>query len=355
METRLGTTHPLRNLRLVQNLTQAELATRSGVSRTAISAIEQRTLVPSVTAALALADALETTVEQLFGESPQPAGSPRWAWAPTYSPSRFWQAEVAGAYWCYPADADVSTPWLAGDGIAQAGHLPTTFLPVASQTLVIATCDPLADLLAEEFRRQTSGRLLILRRSSKVAAQLLQAGLVHGAGLHLATDASPESNAALLTESKALTRWSLVPVARWEAGIALGERAQVSSLRDFKNTSLRWVAREPGSGAFSCLQEVVAERRRFRLIAPHHEGVALAIRSGWADAGPCLRLTATQSGLSFCSVRTEHYDLACSDMTAQDPRWLGLLRVLRSPEWRSLAGFPGIDTRIAGADWQVQA
>ncbi|MCG3151380.1 MAG: hypothetical protein GEEBNDBF_00652 [bacterium] len=355
MASRPGTTHPLRILRLAQDLTQAELATRAGVSRTAISAIEQQTLVPSVTAALALAEALATTVEQLFGVSPQPAGALRWAWAPTYVPSRYWQAEVAGQYWCFPADADVSSPWLAGDGIAPDGHIPTTLLPVATQTLVIATCDPLAVLLAEEYRRQTNGRLLILRRSSNVAAHLLQEGLVHGAGLHLATDASPESNAARLTGSKDTTRWSLVPVARWEAGIALGGRAQDSSLSDLKSSNLRWVAREPGSGAFSCLQEVVAERRRFRLIAPHHEGVALAIRSGWADAGPCLRLTATQSGLAFCSVRTEHYDLACSDTTAQDPRWQGLLRVLRSPEWRSLAGFPGIDTRSAGAVREVLA
>ena len=45
---------------------QEELASRSGLSRAGISAIETGRLVPSTAAALALASALECTVEAIF-------------------------------------------------------------------------------------------------------------------------------------------------------------------------------------------------------------------------------------------------------------------------------------------------
>ena len=46
---------------------QAELARRAGVSRTAVSVVEVNRLVPSVAAALSLASAFGCTVEGLFG------------------------------------------------------------------------------------------------------------------------------------------------------------------------------------------------------------------------------------------------------------------------------------------------
>src|SRR4051794_29327800 len=53
--------------RLKRGWSQAELAHRAGISRTAVSAIEVNRLVPSVAAALSLANALDCSVEELFG------------------------------------------------------------------------------------------------------------------------------------------------------------------------------------------------------------------------------------------------------------------------------------------------
>ena len=51
---------------LAGEMTQAELAKRAGVARQTIIAIEQGRFNPSVKLALLLADALNTTVEELF-------------------------------------------------------------------------------------------------------------------------------------------------------------------------------------------------------------------------------------------------------------------------------------------------
>src|SRR5262249_56563746 len=73
---------------------QEDLASRSGVSRAGISAIETGRLVPSTAAALALAAAMGTTVEALFrlpGTRTRAEGD-AWAWPPPALPCRYWRA-----------------------------------------------------------------------------------------------------------------------------------------------------------------------------------------------------------------------------------------------------------------------
>lgn len=56
----------LRELRARHGLTQAELATRVGVTRKTINTVENRVFVPSTILALKLARALDVSVEDLF-------------------------------------------------------------------------------------------------------------------------------------------------------------------------------------------------------------------------------------------------------------------------------------------------
>jgi putative transcriptional regulator len=56
----------LRAVRTVQNLTQADLAERIGVSRKTINTVENGVFIPSTVLALKLARALGQPVESLF-------------------------------------------------------------------------------------------------------------------------------------------------------------------------------------------------------------------------------------------------------------------------------------------------
>src|SRR6516162_5665067 len=91
--------------RLEQGWPQQELAQRAGISRAAVSAIEINRLVPSVAAALALAQALDCSVEDLFGQTAAAADlEPQWAWPAPQHPCRFWQATVGGRRLLYPVE-----------------------------------------------------------------------------------------------------------------------------------------------------------------------------------------------------------------------------------------------------------
>jgi len=70
-ERRLG--NRLKEARARHGLTQADLATRVGVSRKTINTVENGVFTPSTTLALALAQALDASVEALFYlEPPEP-------------------------------------------------------------------------------------------------------------------------------------------------------------------------------------------------------------------------------------------------------------------------------------------
>jgi putative transcriptional regulator len=56
-------------------LTQADLATRIGVSRKTVNTIENGVFVPSTTLALMLAQAFGVSVEDLFWLDPSPAAA----------------------------------------------------------------------------------------------------------------------------------------------------------------------------------------------------------------------------------------------------------------------------------------
>src|SRR5262249_41227772 len=155
---------------------------------------------------------------------------------------------------------------------------------------------------------------------------------VHVAGVHLATVGQPEGNAAIVRRELG-TGYTLLRVARWEEGVAAPPALRLTSVGQAVGSRLRWVGREPGSGARQCLDELLGDRRPPRRLASSHRGVAEAVRSGWADAGICLRLVTEEAGLDFLRVREEFYDLCFQELWEGDYRIQALLRVVRSSSY----------------------
>lgn len=337
----------LRDHRLSRGWSQDELARVSGLSRAGVSAIETGRLVPSAAAALALASAMGCRVEDLFrlvGDAPRGAS---WAWPPGREPCRYWQADVRGTRRLYPVEATVAG-MVPHDGVHDGGRLPESEGTEARRTLVLAGCDPATGLLAAELARSANVRLVALTRSSRSALALLGQGLVHVAGVHLAGPDDPGGNAAVVREALG-PGYRLLHAARWDEGIAFAPAARLSTVRGAVGANLRWVGREAGSGARQCLDELLEGRKPPRRLASDHRGVAEAIRSGWADAGVCLRLVGEEAGLGFLSVRREEYDLCIHEPSAGDHRIQALIQALRSPSYRRSVGeLPGYDSRVTG-------
>lgn len=331
----------VRERRLALGLTQAELAERAGISRTAVTAIEGARLIPSVSSALALAAVLECSVEALFGSPDQILSSDVWAWQPPAGVTSYWQAEVRGRLICYPSDtAPMWTP--LPDGQSQTPlHRP-------EETLVIACCDPAAGLLASQFAAVTGLRLLVIPRSSRQSLELLRLGQVHLAGLHLASDDFPLRNAEVAREALG-ANFQLVRIAHWQEGIAVTPTSRLSSVSAAQRARLTWVGRETGSGARQCLDRLLGGKSTPLREARHHRGVTEAIRSGWADAGVCVELTSAEAGLDFLPVQREAYDVCIPESLADDRRVQGFLKVVRSKAYRRLLSqLPGYDTSESG-------
>lgn len=324
---------------MARNWTQAELARYSGVSRTAISAIEIGRLVPSVAAALALAKAFECSVETLFGEE-RCFDDQKWCDVKPFQEVRYWKSRVGDSNVLYPVEW-TAAGLIGHDGVYRDGAYHERPDAPAETTLVMASCDPAAGLLAAEYARVSGFRLIVLPRSSQQSLELLYRGLIHIAGIHFASVEEPDLNESL-AKARLGPETRLVRVARWQEGLALPGQSGISSIRGALESRLRWVGREPGSGARQCLDQILGGERQPEHIAYDHRGVAQAIRCGFADAGVCLRLVSDEAGLRFLSVREEIYDLCYFASFEQDRRFKALLSILQSANLRSMmAELPG--------------
>jgi molybdate-binding protein/DNA-binding XRE family transcriptional regulator len=337
----------LRDHRVRLGWSQEDLAGRSGLSRAGVSAIETGRLIPSVAAALSLAAALNCRVEDLFRPRQSGAGASDWAWPPRREPGRYWAAEVEGIVRRYPSES-LPLGVISHDGIAGKDSLDVEEQLDPARTLVMACCDPAIGLLAEEMARTAGLRLLAFQRSSRAALTLLGDGLIHCAGVHLSRSDDPEGNAGIIRRELG-AGYNLLRVAHWEEGIALAPGLKVKSVGAALRSKLRWIGREDGSGARRCLDEILDGRKGPEHLAADHRGVAEAIRSGWAEAGVCLRLVGEEAGLDFLGVRQEAFDLCYPTRWEDDPRLKALVRSVRSPTYRrALGGLPGYDSTVTG-------
>ena len=198
------------------------------------------------------------------------------------------------------------------------------------------------------MRRLSGFRLLALARPSQEALSLLAKGLVHVAGIHLASAGQRSRNMAAARE-RLPAGFSLLRVARWQEGLAAAPGLRLDSVRAALDGKVRWVGRENGSAARELLNELLADHRPPRHIAYGHRGVAEAVRCGWADVGVCVRLVAEEAGLDFLGVREEAYDFCYPLDLEGDPRIRALVEAVRSSSYRGLLGeLPGYDSAETG-------
>jgi molybdate-binding protein len=188
--------------------------------------------------------------------------------------------------------------------------------------------------------------MVVLRRSSREALELIQGGLAHVAGVHLAESRSAAGNQGPLERMELGIDLQLLAVAKWEEGVAHAADVKLRSVKQAASAKLRWVGRHAGAGARRCQDKVLGERRSPRHMANNHTDVVALIRSGFVDAGVCVRLVAEEAQTGFLSVCEDDYDLCIPQAHAPDPRIAALVEVVRSSSYReTLAELPGYRLR----------
>src|SRR5262249_51284470 len=179
---------------------------------------------------------------------------------------------VGGRRLLYPAETTASGV-LEHDGLHEQGTCHFRRGEVFQRSLVLACCDPAAALLASEIQRTTGTRVIIFPRSSQQALALLASGLIHAAGVHLATPQKPKGNVRAVRDRLG-SGFQLLRVARWQEGLAVSTSAGVGSIRSALRAGLLWVGRQEGSAARLCQDELLGHRRPPRRVARDHRSVA---------------------------------------------------------------------------------
>jgi len=361
----------LRLARQARGFSQQQLASMAGVSRQAVSAVESGHSDPSLRVALALAQALGLSVEELFGPGEPAAPVLATSVAPLRGKTdRVALAPVGDRFVALPLRGDTG----AGLGFLPAGGLANpansavaavakgpagqddarleliTVRPIGPPrpTLVVAGCDPALPLLATPLALLDPPVAFAWWPCGSAAAlHLASQGLVHAAGVH-----SQGRNSELPGGA------DVVGFTAWREGLAVRPdlKSVVTGLDAVAKHRLRIVNREPGAEARRLLD---AERQRLGLDssdlpgydtqAAGHLQVASAIAAGLAEAGMASEPAARAYGLAFVPLAAERFSLVIPAEHAASREAQALLKVLSSP-WllAQLASLPGYDAATCG-------
>ena len=349
----------------------SELARRVHVSRQTIYAIEAGTYVPNTEVALNLARELEVTVDELFSLSDGSPGANESISAEVLSA----EAPVKGqpVRICQIGSRWVSVPVSASpyympeaDGIVKgasrtkgrADLLVFAKDEAAQKRLVLAGCDPATGLLSRMVEKASGVELVTAGASSRLALTWLVEGKVHIAGSHLEDSKTGEFNLPFIKKQFPDEEFTVVTFARWEEGlvVAAGNPKSVKKVEDLVRKSVRFVNREPGSGARGLVDQLLAKAgieeakvQGYQRVAFGHLAAAYCVLAGDADVCLATRSAAQTFGLGFVPLHSERYDLVMRKRTAELPAVKAFLDVLQRAELRrKLEVLAGYDTSQTG-------
>ena len=313
----------LRGRRLALDMTQAELARRSGLSRQLVGAVEAGRHSPSVTAALALAAALDCRVEDLFAPQEERA-KPVGGGVPEGAPVAACRVGDGLSYAALPERGAWGSSWHAADGVVR-GDGVDLFPGATGAGVAVAGCDPALGLAAELLPRRGPERLAVFHASSGAALEALRAGQVHAALVH--------GRAEDLEPPRGMASWR---IAAWEVGLA----ARPGTALDLGGLGgARIARREKRAAAQQALERALARTgRRGPLQGPVASGHLDAVRRvvyGGVDAAVTMRAAALAYGLAFRPLEHHVVELRIEPRWMSEPGVRALGDLLASRAWRA--------------------
>jgi molybdenum cofactor synthesis domain-containing protein len=233
-------------------------------------------------------------------------------------------------------------------------HLMVPGEQAQSALLITGSHDPALDELSDlAMKRQVE--LHSTHVGSMGGLMALMKGECHAAPMHLlAPDGS--YNTAYLAEYLPGEELTLVCIAEREQGIV-----SRTGLTFEEISGHQFINRQKGSGTRMLLDHELRKRRISHFSIPGYErevtthlAVALAVRTGEADAGMCVASAAKALSLPFVPVAKERYELVIRTGLTADPRIAALLDTIESPGFSSaLVTRGGYDVKETGRRRQL--
>jgi DNA-binding XRE family transcriptional regulator len=237
----------LRQRRVECGLTQTELAARAGVSRQLVAAVEAGHNTPAVDAALGLARALATSVEELFVDAPSEAVAALGGRLRAGVPLRV--GRVAGQLVAteLPDHGTAGASWGKPDGVFESGRL-RLFPGATPAGLVLAGCDPALGVAEAMLQGLGSSSLLAISAPTGTALRALRRGGVHAAVVHGLPGELPEPPVPVVR----------LHLARWQVGLAIAPRLHGHSLEAVLRSDVRVAQRDPAAASQQAFERAAA-------------------------------------------------------------------------------------------------
>ena len=256
----------------------------------------------------------------------------RWVVSPQSKGSGVQMSAVrANAYIRVP---QASEGFDAGDEVD--ARLMVTAAEAAEALLITGSHDPVIDYLTDLIRPR-GVTLLSTHVGSMGGILALKKDECHAAPTHLLAD-DGSYNTAYIRKYLPDIEVDLLCVAGRQQGIVSRDGIGFADLpgRSFIN-------RQNGSGTRMLLDYQLKKAGIEPSSLPGysrevttHIAVALAVKSGEADAGMCVYSAAKALGLPFVPVAQERYELAFRNTQREDPGITALIAAVRSPEFKTI-------------------
>lgn len=366
VQNRLG------EIRKSRGIGASDLASRVGVTRQTIHAIEAGSYVPNTAVALHLARELGVAVDELFSlaasaEATEPSlvtgellnpdsahagqrvvvgrvGSKRVAIPAATEPHFLPEADGAIRRWGERGKAEIE--------LLDAGE------PEAKR-LILAGCDPATGLLSKAFERLTGFTIVAAPASSQEALRWLKSEKVHIAGSHLQDARSGEYNLPWIRKQFAREDMLVLTLATWEEGLvtAQGNPKSLTKIDDLARKGVRLINRDPGSGSRALLDKLLTKAGvptdaicGYDKTVRGHLPAAAEVAAGAADVCLATRAAAEAYGLEFIPLHVSRYDFTMRKATADLAAVRAFLDSLqRASIRRLLESRAGYDTSRTGA------
>ncbi|HEX3539881.1 MAG TPA: substrate-binding domain-containing protein [Acidimicrobiales bacterium] len=313
----------IRERRLARGLTQAELATRAGVSRQLVAAVEASRHSPAVDAALGIARALGTTVEDLFAPNPIEPASALGGLLREGALLRVGQVDTRLVAEELPDHGITGAVWAKPDAVVEHGKL--RMLPGAIPAgFVLAGCDPALGVAEALLAGMGPLSLLAVSAPTGRALRAMAAGGVHAAVVHGPPDNLPEPPADVV-------RWHL---ARWQVGLAVDRDLHATSVAKVLRSRAPLVQQDPAAVSQQAFERAAQATGRKSLpegprATSHLDAARKAHDRG--GAGVTIESCARAFDLDFLPLEEHVVELWVDQRWVAHPAFAALGEVLTTP------------------------
>lgn len=325
-------TEGVRGRREALGLSQSDVAEAAGLSRQLIGTVETGRHVPNVNAALALARALGTTVEDLFGiqiEQWEPALE-----QPAHEGAALLAVRVGERLVYAPlSEPGAESFWQRADGVFQGGRV-NLFAGIEPEGFAVAGCDPALGLAASFLPQRGASRLVAIPATSAAARRALADGRLHAALIH-----GPAREMGAPSEGV-----SRMKLARWRVGLAgrPGSKIELSLVAGGRTKLARLAA---GAEAQKTLDRALLHHggssKVTGPVASGHLDSARLVAYGAADLGVVMEPAARTFGLEFHPLEEHVVVLETYKRWAEHPGIRALAALFGSKTFRVRLGVVG--------------